>query len=1151
MGTRTRRQFVRDATVAGAAAATGPLDALGLDAPRRPRGRHRAGDRSRIGCLYNGYILTVNPFTALDPASSDDRYRLYVLHAVLIHPDTGRVIGVLPHLPGGPVTTGAVARPADEYQQLADSEQPVAPGHTRLEVERAWRAQGLADDLLERIEWLDLEGAVATPGLIDAHFHVSSWSKKLPPPGERFGPWADVSDPRFVLENLERVCTAEALWRIVVEANLHLAETGSDSVFLHGFVYGEVDDSTTDPAHRAHLFVLGTGPDGGRPNPAYILNHVERGSDAALQVPEDACISDPASWPALGTEPAPSLLVHTSGQSCWFNEALRQRFNADHGARADAFPAAALTAIEAPVDDQTEWTLTVAGGQGSHPELFAQDLPFSVDVVISTPGDPLRAHIPFKVTEVDPTTGLMTARAMLPEVAETELPAPAAELEIVPFYRVIVATIPDEDWEQAARYAGDSPTSDVLAQGSWDPRRPHATNWYNGAERGLVEYVHDVDAGVWRASGYAEHYVMRDALSVQILDLVTVEGGMSQRRPVAEWCQRHGITMVNDIMFLRRESNPTEFEACWGLSYDHRLDPAGGFHAATGLHPATTTGDYGLRVGLYYYIETAAEVSRILALAHSEESGYDVERLQAPAGHPEHPGWYRWLGFKLQLDGGPGARTLFTNAPLAKGRVQDPYTFVEEHGQQLTLMDHTFGLLTMTNEQEQVFTSRESAALYWLVREGNPGSAHHNPAVADDWTWLARGVALWPQVELDEVALRNDLAALEHVELVTSADPDHDQPTILAAKIAAVKEQAASGWERVLTAIAKIWWERTQTPAGGPELPAQTVCHCVGDAAGDLFASAIQQLKIDLQQLPDRWSDLPSHWQAVLPEDADIASLRRRFTAERFRVEHLNNVSGLFFDTVVGPGGIDAGTSPAERNVVVSSQPALQALDGERARTGLFRNRQELWTIPEGDQTELWLGVPPRPRAEHHIPCPVFLEHDVPFTINTDPPSVRDPRPALTLIGAVARTPVEIDPSHWVGQVGDEPDYRPPDYLVGKVYAPLGLTDTTPDNPLRLTVEQSLASMTYWGAYAARMEAEVGAIAAAADDPQSRGWFADLVVWAANPLALRGPTGWTLEDLGQIEPGTDDNARLETVNAFIERFRPALTLVGGVIRYRA
>jgi len=1149
MSKRTRRQFVCDATVGGAVAAAGPLEMLGVDPPRHPRGRLRSDTFSRIGCLFNGYILTVNPFTVLDHRSANDRHRLYVLHAVLIHPDTGRVIGVLPHLPGGPITTGAFAHPAEDYQQLTDNEQPRAPGHTPLEVEAAWRAQGFTDELLERIEWIDLDGAVATPGLVDAHFHVSSWSKKIPPEGARFGPWADAGDPSFYIENMERVCTSEALWRIVVEANLHLAETGGNGVYLHGFLYGQIDDSSTDPAEQAHLFSLGSGDHAGLPDPAYLINRVGRGGDAVLQVPEDPCTSDSAQWPPLGSDPEAALLVHVSGQSCWYNEALRQRFNADQEGRAGTFPEATLAGVEAPVDYEPDWTLTVAGGDSSHPDLFAQEVPFSVDVVVSSPADPSPAHIPFVVVSADPASGTLLARAMLAEVAAVELPAPGSDLEVVPFYRVIVAAISEEDWEQAARYAGENPGADVLAHGSWDPRRPFSTNWYNGAERGLIEYVHDTEARKWRASGYAEHYVMRDALSIQILELVSVEGGMSQRRQVARWCHRHGITMVNDIMFLRRPTNPTEFQACWGLSYDHRLDSVGEFYATAGVHPTTPTGDLGLRVGLYYYIENAAEVTRILSLAHSEESGYDVERLQAPADHPESPGWYRWLGFKLQLDGGPGARTLFSNAPLAKARVQDPYPVVEEHGYEVTFLDHTFGLLTMTNEQEQVFSSRESAALYWLVRESNPASPHHNLALSSDWSALTQGVVGWLDLELDRSALRDDLAGLERVELVTSADPALDQPTIMADKIVAVGEQIASGWERVLTAMAKIWWERTQVPVHGPELPAQAVCHCVGDGAGDLYARAILRLKTDLEQLSGEWSDLPSHWQAVIPADADLSTLRRRFSGERFRIEHLNNVSGIFLDELMGPGGIDAETAPATRNVLVSTQPALLALDGERVRTGLFPNWQELWGIPQGSQADLWRGVPARPRYEHHTPCPVFLDHDVPFTINTDPPSVRDPRPALTLIGAVARAPIEIDPSRWVGQQGDEPDYRPPDYLAGDVYAPLGLTDLTPDNPMRMTVEQALASMTYWGAYASRMEAEVGAIAAADGDSQRQGWLADLVVWAANPLAIRGPTGWSLADLGQIEQGNDDGARLETINAFIERFQPLMTIVGGVIRY--
>ena len=78
----------------------------------------------------------------------------------------------------------------------------------------------------------------------------------------------------------------------------------------------------------------------------------------------------------------------------------------------------------------------------------------------------------------------------------------------------------------------------------------------------------------------------------------------------------------------------------------------------------------------------------------------------------------------------------------------------------------------------------------------------------------------------------------------------------------------------------------------------------------------------------------------------------------------------------------------------------------------------------------------------------------------------------------------------------------------------------------------------------------VQTLARADGDAANQGWFADLVVWAANPLAIQGPTGWTLEDLGQIPEGDNDAARLDTVNAFIERFQPIMTVVGGVIRYQ-
>ena len=55
---------------------------------------------------------------------------------------------------------------------------------------------------------------------------------------------------------------------------------------------------------------------------------------------------------------------------------------------------------------------------------------------------------------------------------------------------------------------------------------------------------------------------------------------------------------------------------------------------------AAATGDY---------LENAAEVADIMSRAAAVDEPSDVARLSPPAGHPESPGWVRWLGWKLQL----------------------------------------------------------------------------------------------------------------------------------------------------------------------------------------------------------------------------------------------------------------------------------------------------------------------------------------------------------------------------------------------------------------------------------------------------------------------------------------------------------------------
>ena len=81
------------------------------------------------------------------------------------------------------------------------------------------------------------------------------------------------------------------------------------------------------------------------------------------------------------------------------------------------------------------------------------------------------------------------------------------------------------------------------------------------------------------------------------------------------------------------------------------------------------------------------------------------------------------------------------------------------------------------------------------------------------------------------------------------------------------------------------------------------------------------------------------------------------------------------------------------------------------------------------------------------------------------------------------------------------------------------------------------------------MEREAGALAVATG-PGQPGWFADIVVWRANPLAIAGSGGLSLETIGRTTPNGDDAARVATVNTFIAKFLPAMTVVAGLPVYR-
>jgi len=1097
----------------------------------------------RLTALYNGYFLTVDPTRALAAGSTADRYRLYVLHGVLIDSRSGRVAAIYPALGTPAFSGGAVAGAASTFTALQNSESPPPPGTTAEQLRGYWRQAGVSEELLAGTTWVDLNGGVVTAGLTDTHFHVTPWSKKVPAAGERFGYYADISDPAYYVNpsDWSQKCPRDTLWHVVADANSHLADTGDNGIYLHGYLYSEVDNNSTGQLQPAYMYSSASTCEGAAPNPQYLINRV---SSQSVTPPADVCASDPATWPALPDPMLPALLIQTTGQACWYNAALLAGYNQQQEALRSALAPVPLdAALASGSPDGATWNLKVrAGAQGSQ-ALFNARTPYQMDVVVSKEGQSGTLTVPFDIVSTNASEQLLTGQAMIPELATSALSGTLTSLDVRPFYRPIVSCIPKATWDAAASYWGQSPGNESVGYGAWDPRSPYITNWYNGAKRGLLQYVYDAAAQAYRPTGYAEHYPMRDALATVVLAPAPIAENMEQRRRVAAWCHRHGLTLTNDIMFYRRPGQEVDFLTYEALSYDHQATGDLDFYSRVGLDPAVPTGNFNLRVGCYYYIENADDVSPTLRLAHDAAAGSDVNRLKPAGDNPEYPGWVRWLGWKLQLDGAYSTRSLFSNAPFSKLGQTDPVTVVNEFGNQVIFRDHAFGLLTMTDLQEQVFTSRESAALYWLVRESAPGSSFRNPELSQDWTVLAKGVVGFLGLSISTPTLTADLQKLNHVTLSST------QAAQMAAKIAAVVAQVNDAWERTLTALIRIWYARAQSPAALPAMPSQTVCHAAGDGAVDLWAHAIGQLKRDVETLPATWADLLPRWQAVIPEDADISGLRRIFSAERFRIEHLSNISRIVLDEIVGPDGLDAATDPSGRNIVVSSQPAIAVIDGHSVTStgGGFPVAQELWPIPFDSDT--WSGLQPAPRYQHIAPLATYLREDIPLTINTDPPAMHDPRPALTLIGAVARTPIEVDPSHWADQTGSEPVARPPDYLAGKVYTPFGYVSSSAANPLQITIEQALASMTFWGAYSANMDSEAGAIAVPQGAGQP-GWFADLVVWRANPLAITGPNGLTLSALGRMSEGNDDAGRLATINAFITKFLPKMTVVGGIPVYR-
>lgn len=489
---------------------------------------------------------------------------------------------------------------------------------------------------------MDLNGAVVTPGIIDDHFHVSIWAKKVPAEGERFGWLPDVSDPIYFSKTngIGRRPAQEALAAIVADANLYL--TPRTGIVLHGFTYTALDED----------------PDTGDPRPSYMYEYsTATNLNMQYQLNQIGLTNDPF-------KPPPAVLVQVSGQSCWYNGALLDRYNfVQTNTLANLFPAVPVAGYTPPGTGEVVWTFNLGVGPSAGTDLYDFPMPLDVDLQLPPGGDGESPLVPFTLQQMNSNTWTAAGVPILSGVA-TQLALPeVSNTFLIPLYRPIPPTISTQVWNDAAEFAGGAVEEEGTAYGFWDPRKPYKSNWYSGAELGLLQYFFDPTGLVWRASGYAEHYVMRDMLTGVIQPTATVVDNIQMRRNLARWCHRHGITSVHDIMYYRRRVAAAEFQAYEALSSEHDFDTEPEFFTNRNLTAETQTGRYNLRVGLYYYIETMDEVDEALALATDPVWGFDNNRLVPAPDHPEYPGWIRWLGWKLQLDGSAASRNLFSSAP--------------------------------------------------------------------------------------------------------------------------------------------------------------------------------------------------------------------------------------------------------------------------------------------------------------------------------------------------------------------------------------------------------------------------------------------------------------------------------------------------------
>ncbi len=234
--------------------------------------------------------------------------------------------------------------------------------------------------------------------------------------------------------------------------------------------------------------------------------------------------------------------------------------------------------------------------------------------------------------------------------------------------------------------------------------------------------------------------------------------------------------------------------------------------------------------------------------------------------------------------------------------------------------------------------------------------------------------------------------ALTNVDMTVISSETNDAAQLMADKVSLLFQQVNSGYSNTFQTLARICQAKKSVAAATANpIPSQVARHCDGDARSTSgcgpFSSSGWMSKPFPPTPPIRKL---AHWQTALPDNPNLAAIHRGFTNERYRVEHLLNIAlSAVLILRNGTNGIDKGTAASNRNVMFSTQPALLATDGEAFRDHGFPAAWELLAAPRRRRVQLLARAPPIPRYDHHMACPLYLDADIPFALNTDPPSVR------------------------------------------------------------------------------------------------------------------------------------------------------------------